>query len=288
MGEFRGLVLAAARTADELCHIAGAGCPYTLPLGGCPLVRHALTTLRNAGVDDIVIVAEPSIAEAILVAADDPRVEVHMSLEGARDTLGDGPVVVHLADSFLPDGLGELRPGVVFSAGDRVVAGVLDALPTADTEELDVESDSETIALENAWKYDGTVDGVLEANSLALDGLKRARIGADLSKATVQGRVAIDPSAVLDGARIHGPVNIGPGAVLLDSYVGPYTSIGANVRLENVQIEQSIVLDDALIRFPGRRLEASLVGEGARIGRDFSTLSALKVRVGRGADIQLS
>lgn len=288
MGEIRGLVLAAARTADGLCHIAGPGCPYTLPLAGCPLVRHALTTLRIAGVDDIVIVADPAIAEAIEVAVDDPRVEVHTDLAQARQELGDEPVVVHLADSFLPEGLGELRPGVVFTAADRVVAGVLESLPPAGTEDIDVESDSDTVALGNAWKYDGTVDGVLEANSSALDTLKRARVGADLSKATVQGRVAIDPSAVLDGARIHGPVQIGPGAVVLDSYVGPYTSIGANVRLEGVEIEQSIVLDDALIRFPGRRLEASLVGEGAQIGRDFSTLSALRVRVGRGADIQLS
>lgn len=281
-------MLAAARTADELCHIAGAGCPYTLPLAGCPLVRHALSTLRNAGVDDIAIVVDGAIADAIVVAVDDPRVEVHTNLEAARETLGDEPVVVHLGDSFLPKGLGELRPGVVFTAGGRVVAGVLDSLPAAGTEDLDVESDSDTVELESAWKYDGTVDGVLEANAIALDDLKRARIGADLSKATVQGRVAIDPTAVLDGAKIRGPVQIGPGALVFDSYIGPYTTIGANVRLEGVEIEHSIVLDDAAIRFPGGRLEASLVGEGARIGRDFSLPSGLRVRVGRGADIQLS
>jgi hypothetical protein len=280
-------VLASARADDELCHIAGGGCPYTLPLAGCPLVRHALTTLRNAGIDDIVIVADPLIADDVLIAADDPRVEVHLGLETARDSLGDGPMVVHLADAFLPDGLGEVREGTVLTAGGRVVAGVLSALPESGSGDIDVESPAEKIELEHAWKYDGTVDGVLRANALALDGLKRARIGADLSKATVEGRVAIDPTATLDGAKIRGPVQIGPGAVVLDSYIGPYTTIGANVRLECVEIDQSIVLDDALIRFPGRRLEASLVGEGAQIGRDFSLPSALKVRVGRGADIQL-
>jgi hypothetical protein len=48
------------------------------------------------------------------------------------------------------------------------------------------------------------------------------------------------------------------------------------------------VLPGAQIRFPGRRLEASLVGEGAQIGRDYSLPSALRLRVGPGADIQLS
>ena len=58
--------------------------------------------------------------------------------------------------------------------------------------------------------------------------------------------------------------------------------------LEGVEIEHSIVMPRATIRYPGRRLEASLVGEDAQIGRDFSLPSALRLRVGRGADIQLS
>jgi glucose-1-phosphate thymidylyltransferase len=176
---------------------------------------------------------------------------------------------------------------VVFTAGGRAVAGTLVAMPQ-EAPDATLEGSPDTVELDGAWRYDGTVDGVLEANSLALDDLKRARVGADLSRASVQGRVAIDPTAVLDGSKIRGPAQIGPGAVLIDTYVGPYTSIGADVRLESVEIDHSIVLDSAVIRFPGRRLEASLVGEGAHIGRDFNLPSALRLRVGRGADIQLS
>src|SRR5205823_3753618 len=147
---------------------------------------------------------------------------------------------------------------------------------------------TEHVELDGGWRYDGTVDGILDANRLALDELKRGRIGADLTSASVQGRVQIHPTAMLYGAKIRGPAYIGPEAVLSETYVGPYTSIGAGVRLEGVEIEHSIVLRHAAIRFPGRRIEGSLVGEGAQIGRDFSLPSALRLRVGRGAvlDVQ--
>jgi NDP-sugar pyrophosphorylase family protein len=279
-------VVAGARAGDDLCHIAGAGCPYTLPIAGRPLVWHAIACLEAAGIQEFAVLADPEIRDEIVVAIDDPLVAVHSSLDDARDALGDGPVLVHLGDSLAPGLPSDLRAGVVFTAAGRAVAGTVAELPEAGLDPA-LEADAELVELDGAWKYDGTVDGVLEANSLALDELKRARIGADLSRASIEGRVAIDPSAVLDGAKIRGPAQIGPGAVLLDTYVGPYTSIGANVRLESVEIEHSIVLDSAVIRFPGRRLEASLVGEGAQIGRDFTLPSALRLRVGRGSDIQL-
>jgi glucose-1-phosphate thymidylyltransferase len=188
---------------------------------------------------------------------------------------GDVPILVHSSDSLLPAGFAP-QPGAVFTVGERVVAYALDEAPET------------SIELEGAWCYDGMVDGVLEANTLALDVLKLGRIGADLSNASVQGRVSIHPTAALDAAKIRGPVVIGPEAHVVETYVGPYTTIGARVDLEGVEIENSIVMPGAHIRFPGRRLEASLVGEGAQIGRDYSLPSALRLRVGPGADIQLS
>jgi NDP-sugar pyrophosphorylase family protein len=293
-------VLACARTGDDLCDIAGPGCPYTLPIAGRPLIGHAIRSLRDAGVSEVLVVAGEAIFEDVVAAVGEPDVEIRYSvhadaecesiaLRAAAEALGPGPVLIHLADALLPRGLGEIEAGTarVFTNGDRVVACVLATLPDGSTLS-EATKDAERIELEGAWKYDATVDGVLEANRAALDELKRGRIGAVLANASVQGRVSIDPSAVLDGAKLRGPVFIGPGAVVSETYIGPYTSISAGVRLEGVEIEHSIVLPGAVIRYPGRRIEASLVGERAQIGRDFSLPSALRLRVGPGADIQLS
>ena len=293
VGDFRGLVPAFARTGDELCHIVGGACPYNLPIAGRPLIRHAIRALCDVGVDEVLVVVDPAIAEEVVVAIGDPGIAIHYALEdgrnggavlnAARATLGPGPLLVHLADSLVSDDFAP-RPGDVFTSDDRPIAYALAELP----EDRLAPGDGERVPLEGAWRYDGTVDGVLEANSAALDRLKRGRIGADLSNASIQGRVSIHPTAVLEGAKIRGPVSIGPEARLVETYVGPYTSIGACVELEGVEIENSIVLPGAQIRYPGRRLEASLVGERAQIGRDYTLPSALRLRVGPDADIQLS
>jgi NDP-sugar pyrophosphorylase family protein len=271
VGDFRGLVRAFARSGDELCRIAGAGCPYTLPVAGRPLISHAVKAVCDAGAKRILVAIDASIAEAVAPAVGEANgAEVQIAIQPD----GDDDATMRAVDKLLGPG------PLIFAAGD--------SLP-ADPATLVVgEAVDDVIELPSAWRYDGTVDGVLEANTLALDGLKRGRIGVDLSNASVQGRVHIDQSAQLEGAKLRGPVYIGPGARLVETYVGPYTSIGAGVVLEGVEIENSIVLPGAEIRYPGRRLEASLVGEGAQIGRDYSLPSALRLRVGPGSEIQLS
>lgn len=244
----------------------------------------------HSGIDEILVVVEPALAEEVVVAVGDPGVNIAYALadrasagQAVAETLGDGPLFVHLADSLLAEPITP-EAGAVYADGERVLAYTLDGPPAGALET----PSGPAVAVDGAWHYDGTIDGVLEANSIALDRLKRGRIGADLSDAAVQGRVQIHPTAELKGAKLRGPIFIGPGARLTETYVGPYTSIGADVVLEGVELENSIVLPGAEIRFPGQRVEASLVGEGARIGRDYTLPSAVRFRVGPGSEIQLS
>ena len=270
MGAFRGLVRVAARHSDDLCRIAGPACPYTLPVGGRPLVAQSVRSLCNAGIEQILVAVDASIAESVApLIAEITGAEIHVAIQPD----GDEDATMRAVDKVLGPG------PLVFAGGDTLSEPGIDGLePKVDT----------VVQAEVLWSYDGTVDGILEANTLALDALKRGRIGVDLSNASVQGRVFIDPSAELDGAKIRGPVSIGAGARLVETYVGPYTTIAEGVTLEGVEIENSIVLRGAQIRYPGRRLEGSMVGEGAQITRDYSLPSAVRLRVGPGSEIQLS
>jgi glucose-1-phosphate thymidylyltransferase len=86
---------------------------------------------------------------------------------------------------------------------------------------------------------------------------------------------------------VRGPAVIGPGARVTDAYIGPYTSIGAGVVIEGTEIEHSIVLPEAELRYVGTRLESSVIGCGARVLRGFRTPSAIRVSIGDGAEIVL-
>ena len=146
----------------------------------------------------------------------------------------------------------------------------------------------ETKIVNGSWKYTGEVDGLLAANRMVLDEIESDVAGCDISQARIEGRVKIHHTAVIERSTIRGPAVIGPRAVLQDAFVGPYSAVGAEVRLEGAELEHSIVLDHAIIRHIGHRLEDSLVGSGATVTRDFAFPSGLRLRVGRRAEVLLA
>jgi glucose-1-phosphate thymidylyltransferase len=134
----------------------------------------------------------------------------------------------------------------------------------------------------------GDQDTLLESNRCMLEGLSSAYDPASLDDCRVQGAVVIHKTAEVRRTLLRGPAIIGPGAVITDSYIGPYTSVGSGVVLEGSQIEYSIVLPGAELRFLGTRLESSVIGRGARIVRGFDLPGAIRMSVGEGAEVILS
>jgi glucose-1-phosphate thymidylyltransferase len=129
---------------------------------------------------------------------------------------------------------------------------------------------------------------LLEANRHALASLTTDVDGAMLEDSEIQGAVVIHPTATLQNTLVRGPAIIGPRSRLVDSYVGPYTSIGADVRIDGTEIEHSIVMDAAQLLFVGSRLETSIIGRGASIVRRFDVPSAVRMSIGDGAQVALS
>ncbi|ASJ03578.1 glucose-1-phosphate thymidylyltransferase [Thermococcus profundus] len=113
------------------------------------------------------------------------------------------------------------------------------------------------------WKDTGKPEDLLDANRLILDDIKRdVRVN---TKARIHGRVVIEEGTEIDeNTVIKGPVVIGKNCRIKNAYIGPYTSIGDNVLIENTEIEDSIVLEGSEIRNAGRIVE-SLIGRGVRI-----------------------
>ena len=134
----------------------------------------------------------------------------------------------------------------------------------------------------------GDQDALLEANRRMLGGLERDVDPAAFPSCEFQGHVKVHPTARLEQTLVRGPAIIGPGAQLSHAYVGPYTSIGANVTIDGSQIEHSIVLDDAELLHVGSRLESSVIGRAARITRSFAVPTAMRLSVGDGAEVTVT
>jgi glucose-1-phosphate thymidylyltransferase len=138
------------------------------------------------------------------------------------------------------------------------------------------------------WRsYDGDSLDLLELNRVALDRLPAEAHRRSDGGNRIEGRVLIDDSAEIRSSVIVGPAAIGPEAQIADAYIGPYTSIGAQARVEGAEIERSIIAAGASVMHVGGRLVASVVGRDARVFRDFSLPRAFRLRVGDRTEIGL-
>ena len=178
--------------------------------------------------------------------------------------------------------------GALASAAAAVDVPATDELDSFAEQVLELGGSVQTREVSDWWRLGPGPEAFLAGNRFALRALAADHHPLTLLDSRVEGAVAIDPSARLESSIVRGPAVIGPGAVLRDAYVGPYTSIGRDVTIEGAEVENSVVLPRASIRHLGGRLEASVVGPGARIFRDFRLPKALRLTVGEGAEVSLA
>ena len=135
------------------------------------------------------------------------------------------------------------------------------------------------------WKDTGKIEDILEANRLILESLVGEVKGKvdDLSR--ISGQVVIREGAEIENSIIRGPVIIGMDSRISDSYVGPFTSIQKNCRIDRTEIEHSIVLEGSDIRDVGSRIDESLIGRDVRIYRSPVKPTAFRFMVGDKSEI---
>lgn len=110
------------------------------------------------------------------------------------------------------------------------------------------------------WIDTGRPDDMLEANDFALEELQHNIEGYVDRDSSVDHRVTIEKGAEVINSVVRGPSIIGKNARIINSYVGPFTSIYHNVTIENSEIEHSMVLENSAIRDIQGRIQDSLIG----------------------------
>jgi glucose-1-phosphate thymidylyltransferase len=129
------------------------------------------------------------------------------------------------------------------------------------------------------WIDTGKLTPLLEANRLLLQHLESKVEGTVDDASQLDGRVHVEPGAVVERSRIRGPAIIGAGTRLVNSFVGPFTAIGRDCEIVNSEIEHSVVLERSrIVDVP--RIEDSLIGKEVEVVRTQTRPRALRVMLG--------
>lgn len=137
-----------------------------------------------------------------------------------------------------------------------------------------------TATIHRGWWLDtGKKDELLEANRTVLGSLARRIDGVIDADSSVVGPVVVEEGAHIERSQVRGPVVVGAGTRLVDSYVGPFTSIGPACVIERSELEFSVVLEGCVITDVAR-LQGTLLGREVTVCRTDRRPSGHRLLVG--------
>ena len=137
------------------------------------------------------------------------------------------------------------------------------------------------------WKDTGTPEEFLSCNMMVLENITSgdSGINGDLRywRARIEEGVRID-----EASKIVGPCFIGSGTKVVNSYIGPYTSIGKNCKIENTHIENSVIMDSVFINLNSPTIiRESLIGRSTKIASSSTNRKFLRFVLGRDSVVDV-
>src|ERR671934_750244 len=288
MDALKGLILSGG-TGSRLRPITFTSAKQLVPVANKPVLFYGIEALASDGVTELVNTFRREQPDALILLTPVPDPEsygvaeldgenrVARLIEKPKEPKSDlalvgvymfTPAIFDAAKAIKPSGRGELE---ITDAIQHLVDAGLRVDPHI---------------VHGWWKDTGQVQDMLEANHLILDDVQE-RIEGELVSSRVEGRVVVEPGARLERATVRGPAIIGAGAVLRDAYIGPDPAVGPDVRIENAEVEYSIVLEGSSIRNLEGRIEASLIGKNVAIARGPALPRAYRFVVGDNAEIAI-
>lgn len=259
-------------------------------LGTSPFVMYLGDNLILDGITDLVRDFKRGTADAQILLAHVPN----PSSFGVAELDSDGRVVrleekpANPKSDLALVGVYMFNP-IVFEAVNGIRPSARGELEITDAIQylIDHGKSVHSLVIRGWWKDTGKLEDMLEANRMVLSSLARRVEGAVDAASAIEGNVVVEAGARVEASVLRGPLVIGAGTIVRSSYVGPFTSIGPQCRIEDSEIEHSIVLEASTISGVGSRIESSLLGRNVHIARGDGRPKAYKFMVGDNSEIQL-
>ena len=256
-------------------------------LGSDPFVMYLGDNLLQGGIEDLVAAFRRNQPEALILLTRVPDPQNYGVAE-----LDEGGGVLRLVEKP-PEPASDLALVGVYMFTPRIheAARAIQPSPRGELEITDAiqwlvngSHAVESHIVRGWWKDTGRLDDMLEANRLILETLER-RVEGELTDTVIEGRVVVEPGAVLENSTVRGPAIIGAGARLVNAYIGPYTAVGRHCTVESAEIEHSILLEGSSVRGLDGRMESSLLGRDVKIARGERQPRAYRFMVGDSSEI---
>jgi glucose-1-phosphate thymidylyltransferase len=152
---------------------------------------------------------------------------------------------------------------------------------------IDMEKNVRSHVLAGWWLDTGKKDDILEANRVVLDDLLRRNIKIKVPPGNrIEGRVEIGEGAIIESSIIRGPVCIAGNCRIINSYIGPYTSISHSTVIENSSIHHSIILDNCRITDMEHLID-SIIGRFTTVVRRKDVSRSVKLFLGDDSLLEL-
>ena len=231
---------------------------------------------------------EPSAAQILLARVRDPErfgvaeldpdtARVVRLVEKPKEPVSDLALVgVYLFSSRILDASRSIEPS---GRGELEITDAIQWL-------IDAGDPVSSTIVTGWWKDTGKLYDMLEANRIVLDSLEPRVDGTLDADSEVQGRVVIEEGAQLINSHVRGPAIIGKDTRLVNTFVGPYTSIYYGCDISDTEIEHSIVLEESTIRDISR-IEDSLIGKQVSVAHEPRKPKAYRLMLGDHSRIGL-
>lgn len=136
------------------------------------------------------------------------------------------------------------------------------------------------------WKDTGKLEDILEANRLILE-TKETKVSGTIDYSSkIEGKVVLEKGSLIINSTVRGPAIIGENTKIINSYIGPFTSVYHDVVIENSEIEHSIILENSSIK-DIKRIEDSLIGQNVQIRKTEKKPEAYRIMVGDSSSVEI-
>jgi glucose-1-phosphate thymidylyltransferase len=136
------------------------------------------------------------------------------------------------------------------------------------------------------WIDTGKKDPLLESNRYILELLEPANHGKVDAESSLEGRVVIEPGAEIVGSKVRGPAIIGERTRIVNSFIGPFTSIAADCEVTDAEVDHSVLLEGSRI-IGVNGVADSLIGRHVEVTRSGQRPRSLRLMLGDHSKVDL-